>query len=282
MMIMKIVKILAFSVAFAALAGCDSTEMVTYETRSDEAFFETDSYSTIIETGGEQTYTVTVARGNAGGDASVPVTLSVDDEGLAAEFDAPASVEFSDGELYASYTFSYSAASFTPGEPVVVTLSVPGTDLPYSTSCSVSIVRDYTWSDYASGTYTSAYMEAGWTQTLQRAEEDHTQYRFENWYMGAEGRDVEEGYDLRFTWDGSSRNIVFSEPADAYGLVSIPTGYYHPSDGMTYLYIDSNPDYTYYDASGSRFIFNHRFISSAYYLDEDWADDTFTIETTVD
>ena len=38
---MKTVKILAFSVAFAALAGCDSTEMATYEARSDEAFFET-------------------------------------------------------------------------------------------------------------------------------------------------------------------------------------------------------------------------------------------------
>ena len=274
LMNMKTVKILAFSVAFAALAGCDSTEMVTYEARSGEAFFETDSYSEFLETGGEHTCTVSVARGNAGGQVSVPVNFSVDNESLASAFDAPSTVEFADGELYADYTFSYDATGLAPGESVVATVSLADTDLPYSTTCSVSIMMDYTWSAYATGTYTSASMEAYWTLTLYRAEEDPTQFRFENWYMDADPS-VEEGYDLKFSWDGSSEYIAFSEPADIYGCVSIPTGYLYGSYGMTYLYID--PNYTYYDTGESTFCFNYQFIVSAGYL-ADWADDTFVIE----
>ena len=272
---MKAIKILIFTAVLAAAAACDPTEMVTYEARNDEAFFETSSYS-FVATSETTSCSVTVSRGNSEGAITVPVTVAFADEPAASLFSAPDHVEFADGEIYADYTISLAVTVLTIGVKNAITITLDSeTDLLYSTECSVSIMRDYTWIDYATGTYSSAAFDSEWTQTLQQAQENTTLFRFENWYMNGDP-DTEAGYNFQFTWDGSSATLGFTETADSYGCVTIPTGYSYGSYGMTYMYIDTATDYTYYDSATQTFNFNYQFIVSAGYL-MDWTYDTFTL-----
>lgn len=84
---MKTIKILFFTLILAAAMGCDPTDMVTYEARNDEAFFETSSHSMAVTPADANTYTITVSRGNSAGAASVPVSIQCESEGI---FDGPA------------------------------------------------------------------------------------------------------------------------------------------------------------------------------------------------
>ena len=64
---------------------------------------------------------------------------------------------------------------------------------------------------------------------------------------------TEGGHHFRFLWDGKSANIKPVSKGMNSGLYIMTTGFYHPSYGMVYWYVDADPNYTFYDASEKMF-----------------------------
>ena len=267
---MKAIKILIFTAVLAAAAACDPTEMVTYEARNDEAFFEETGFYLLATN--ENSYTVTVSRGNSAGEVTVPVTVQVSgDENSAGAFTLPESITFQDGELYADYTISFDLADLTAGVENVVSIALADTDLPYETTCDVTIEKEFTWSAYATGTYTSALYQVmgapvnSWQQTLQVAAEDPNVYRLNDVYA--------EGYHIVFNWDGSSSAIELRRTTPYNGtVVTLPTGATYGDYGIIDMYINT----TTTNYSNGTFTFNYFAAVSAGQLTS-WISDTFTL-----
>ena len=267
---MKTIKILFFTLILAAAMGCDPTDMVTYEARNDEAFFETSSHSMAVTPADANTYTITVSRGNSAGAASVPVSIQCESEGI---FDGPAAVEFADGELYAEYTVSFDMAALTIGVPVDAVITIGNeTQLPYSTQFVLSVMRDYTWENYATGTFISEFMSAmtgsdvSFPVVMQNAAENTNLYRLCDVYA--------EGSHIQFTWDGSGPTIGFEE-IDGDGYTTINTGLEYGTYGFAYLYVDSNVIYTHYNSG--EFVFNgYAFVEAGQLTD--YLDETFVMD----
>lgn len=141
------------------------------------------------------------------------------------------------------------------------------------------VVRDYTWKEYKTGTYASGMLPKlfgkamSWEQPMEVAEEKPNLYRLKDWYHNAGTNFSDSGYDLTFLWDGSSE-VSFTVPADEDGGVSFPTGFFHPTYDMLYMYI--NPGKTQYDSESKTFTFNCYGDFAAVGLG--WGNDTFTLE----
>lgn len=232
---MKTIKILFFTLILAAAMGCDPTDMVTYEARNDEAFFETSSHSMAVTPADANTYTITVSRGNSAGAASVPVSIQCESEGI---FDGPAAVEFADGELYAEYTVSFDMAALTIGVPVDAVITIGNeTQLPYSTQFVLSVMRDYTWENYATGTYTSNFYAqlagspAVMPLVMQKAAESDNLYRLADVF--------DEGYHFELTWDGGETVAVNGILTDDNGLTYLDTGLTVSPYGALYFAVQS-------------------------------------------
>lgn len=275
----KIKTIFLLPVLFLAAACNEDTEMNTYPARSDEAFFANTQASYAVSGDLEDAYTVTVYRANPAGNVSVPVSVAVEDETLASAFSAPATVEFADGNISSGFKVSFDRSKLEVGKAVLVDISVAPTDLPYASTCTLSVMRDYTWVKYATGVYNSAVLpnffgqRVAWEQDLEVAQEKPGLYRLPDWYHNAGTSYSSAGYNLQFTWDGGAA-IVFSAPVDAYGCVTIASGFSHPSYGMVSLWIDPSPEYSGYNAG--TFTFNCAGVVSAGQL-TGWNYDTFTL-----
>jgi len=283
---MKTIKSLfcLLSVLCLAASCSEKTEMNTYAGRADEAFFGRTAYSYTVFADMEDACSIEVLRAASAGAAQVPVTVAVEDAGAAEAFTAPATVDFADGEIGASFKVSFDRSKLTIGKEYKVRVGVQSaTQLPYATECSLTVVRDYTWKDCKTGTYSSGILAgvfqnppAPWKQTLQVAEENSQLYRLSDWYYNGASRYSEQGCNLTFTWDGSSQ-IGFNYPVDADGCVQVPSGFLHPSYGMVYLYIDPSPEYSGYDAATKTFTFNCAGLVSLGML-VNWTNDTFTLD----
>ena len=269
-------------------ASCsEKTEMNTYAGRADEAFFGRTAYTYTVSADMEDACTVQVLRAASAGAASVPVTVVVEDAEAAEAFTAPATVDFADGEIGAAFTVSFDRSKLTIGKEYVIDVELQSeTSLSYSTACEVVVVIDYTWKDYKTGVYSSGILPnffgqaIAWKQVMQVTEENPQLYRLTGLYHNAGTSYSESGYNLNFTWDGSSSTIGFPYSADKNGCVTVASGFSHPSYGMVYLYIDSSPEYSGYDAATKTFTFNCAGLvpyngSLAQLVD--WTDDTFTL-----
>ena len=163
-------------------ASCDEdTDMVTYPGRSDEAFFAATSYSYTVSADLEDAYTIDVYRATPEGNASVGIAVTTEDAALASAFTAPTSVEFKDGEFASTVTVSFDRSKLEIGKSNKVLLALASTtQLLYSTECTLTVVRDYTWNSYGKGTYSSGVLEYMfeeeiiWEQPIEVAEEDPT------------------------------------------------------------------------------------------------------------
>lgn len=185
--------LLAVAALFVAGACSEDTDMNVYSGRSDEAFFPKEEFSYIMGASDPATFTVQVYRANKNGSASAAVKLTTD-PGSETWFSGPATAEFADGAIAADYTITIDREKLTQGKENTVMLElVSGTDLLYATACAVSIMRDYEWATYATGTFTSDWWEGEWPQELQRANlgGGNYLYRFPDLYA--------EGEDVRFT-----------------------------------------------------------------------------------
>ncbi len=244
-------------------ASCDEdTDMVTYPGRSDEAFFAETSYSYTVSADLEDAYTIDVYRATPEGNASVGIAVTTEDAALASAFTAPASVEFKDGEFVSTVTVSFDRSKLEIGKSNKVLLALASTtQLLYSTECTLTVVRDYTWNSYGKGTYSSGVLEYMfeeeiiWEQPIEVAEEDPTLYRLPDWYHNAGTRYTSAGSHLTFHWDGGE-SFTFQEEADEDGCVTVTSGFVHPSAGMVYLYIDPSPEYSGYDSESTTFFIN--------------------------
>ncbi len=280
---MKNIKALfLLSVLFLAVACSEDTEMNTYPARNDEAFFAKSAYSYAVSADLEDAYTIPVQRANAKGDVSVPVILTAANPDQEFAFSAPATVDFVDGSLTSTVTVSFDRSQFTVGEENVVTISFPTpTQLPYASSCNLTVVRDYTWTKWGQGTYFSPCLSTlygaaqSWTQVIERAEEDQTRYRLPNFYHNAGKSYSVAGYHLSFIWDGGSAITLVAPMED--GGAWVDTGFLHPSYGMISLWIDPSPEWTYYSEADKTFTFDYApYVSLGKLMD--WMDDTFTLE----
>lgn len=280
---MKKIKILFLLPVALFMASCsEDTGMNTYPARGDEAFFDDTEFSYVVGAKMEDAYSVEVLRANKSGDASVGVTIKVANPAVKEAFTAPASVEFKDGEIASSVKISFDRSKLTIGEENEITISLQSeTDLPYATECKLVVVRDYTWKEYKKGRYVSGMLapilgkKLSWEQPMEVAEEKPNLYRLKDWYHNAGTDFSDSGYDLTFLWDGSSE-VSFTVPADEDGGVSFPTGWFHPSLGVLYMYINPAPDKTKYDSESKTFTFNC-FITFAD-LEVAWTNDTFTLD----
>lgn len=265
-------------------ASCsEKTEMTTYGGRADEAFFSKTGYSYTVSADMEDACSIDVLRATSVGAAQVAVTVEVEDAEVADAFTAPAAVEFADGELGASFKVSFDRSKLTVGKEYAVSIKLQSdTHLPYATETELVVLRDYTWKDYKTGVYSSGIL-AGifsnppgpWKQTLQVTEENPQLYRLADFYYNVAPAYSKPGYSLNFTWDGGS-TIGFPYPADGDGCVQVASGFSHPTYGMVYLYIDTAPEYSGYDAASKTFTFNCAgLVSLGMYVR--WTDDTFTL-----
>ena len=269
------------------LGSCSNPEMNTYPARSDEAFFEDTKYNYVVSADLEDSYTIEVLRANPAGNTSVGVEIEVQNPELQSAFTAPQYVEFADGEYVSSVKVSFDRAKLTHGVKNAVTVRLLSeTDLLYDTECTLTVLRYYTWQEYAKGTYSSGLLttyfgqEISWPQTLEVAKENPNLYRIAGLYHNAGTQYSEAGYNMTFSWDGSETidfTNPFTNPADEYGCVQVPSGYVHPSHGMLYMYIDPSPSYTNYNSANKTFTFNCCGLVSAGRL-INWSDDTFVLE----
>lgn len=281
---MKKIKILFFLPVVLFMASCsEDTGMNTYPARGDEAFFDDTEFSYVVSAKMEDAYSVEVLRANKSGDASVGVTIEVANPAVKEAFTAPASVEFKDGEIASSVKISFDRSKLTIGEENEITVNLQSeTDLPYATECKLVVVRDYTWKEYAKGTYVSGILSqlfdkvTSWEQSMEVAEEKPNLYRLKDWYHNAGTDFSDSGYDLTFLWDGgTSSEVSFTVPADAKGGVSFPTGWYHPSYGLVSMYIDT--ENAKYDSESKTFTFKCCGNVSLGTLIP-WTNDTFTLK----
>lgn len=288
---MKKIRIfLLLPVLLFAAACSEDTEMTTYSGRGNEAFFGNTAYSYTVSADLEDAYSIEVLRATPVGNASVPVSIAVEDAALASAFTAPKAVEFSDGEYAAQVKISFDRTKLTIGKENVVAVALQSeTNLPYATECSLTVTRDYTWKNYGTGVYTSHILSAifaqsvSWEQPIEVAEENAALYRLPGWYHNAGTSYSVTGYHLMFTWDGGAA-IAFTVPADADGCVTIPSGFSHPSYGMVSLYIDPSPEYSGFDSVSKTFIFNCcglvPYGGSLAQL-TDWGNDTFVLNVSI-
>ena len=231
----------------------------------------------------EDAYSVEVLRANKSGDASVGVTIEVANPAVKGAFTAPASVEFKDGEIASSVKISFDRSKLTIGEENEITVNLQSeTDLPYATECKLVVVRDYTWKEYAKGTYVSGILSklfgkvTSWEQSMEVAEEKPNLYRLKDWYHNAGTDFSDSGYDLTFLWDGgTSSEVSFTVPADKDRGVSFSTGWYHPSYGLVSMYIDT--ENAKYDGESKTFTFKCCGDVSLGTL-VGWTEDTFTLK----
>lgn len=281
---MKKIKILFFLPVVLFMVSCsEDTGMNTYPARGDEAFFDDTEYSYVVSAKMEDAYSVEVLRANKSGDASVGVTIEVANPAVKEAFTAPASVAFKDGEIASSVKISFDRSKLTIGEENEITVNLQSeTDLPYATECKLVVVRDYTWKEYAKGTYVSGILSqlfgkvTSWEQSMDVAEEKPSLYRLKDWYHNAGTDFSDSGYDLTFLWDGgTSSEVSFTVPADAKGGVSFPTGWYHPSYGLVSMYIDT--ENAKYDSESKTFTFKCCGNVSLGTLIP-WTNDTFTLK----
>lgn len=281
---MKKIKILFLLPVALFMASCsEDTGMNTYPARGDEAFFDDTEFSYVVSAKMEDAYSVEVLRANKSGDASVGVTIKVANPAVKEAFTAPASVEFKDGEIASSVKISFDRSKLTIGEENEITVNLQSeTDLPYATECKLVVVRDYTWKEYAKGTYVSGILSklfgkvTSWEQPVEVAEEKPNLYRLKDWYHNAGTDFSDSGYDLTFLWDGgTSSEVSFTVPADAKGGVSFPTGWYHPSYGLVSMYIDT--ENAKYDSESKTFTFKCCGNVSLGTLIP-WINDTFTLK----
>lgn len=171
---MKTDKILYIAGILAFASACsEDTDMTTYQARNDEAFFTSTEQSYTVSGEMKDVCEVTVVRANPTGDASVRATVTAEDPELADVFSAPATVDFKDGEISAILEVSFDREQLEIA--VTNNLSVQlhsETQLPYETSCTVTIMRDYTWVVYKEeAEYTSEVFGQTWPQAVYVAEE---------------------------------------------------------------------------------------------------------------
>ncbi len=257
---MKTIKALFLVAVLAFAASCsEDTEMNLYPARSNEAFFGTTSHKYAVSGDLENAYTITVTRALSQGEASVPVSISGE---KVAAFTAPAAVLFADGSQTGLLKLTFDREQFVVGENNEITITLDSeTDLPYATSCTLNVVRDYTWQAYGEGTFTSDILSAmfgtvvAWPQAIERALENQNLYRLPDCYHNAGTNYSEAGYNIVFTWDGGAA-IAMDAPADDYGCATVESGWSHPSYGMISLYVDQDPIYSGYDAANNALVFN--------------------------
>ena len=168
---------------------------------------------------------LTIARTNSSGTASVPVTVEVNTDDV---FNVPATVDFADGETEKEFTVTFPTAG--EGKAYSLKLTVFGDEyvnpyssaLPYMTT-SVTRIK---WSQledpmiYADGAFAGGYGVSSFPMYVEAEKAEVTgkvRYRFKNAY------DVATGVDADGVYDGYPYNDAgqFDEGNDYYTIIEI-------------------------------------------------------------
>ena len=281
---MKQLKYILLLAGAALAAACSEPKMNTYEGRNDEVVFGASKYSLRTTEAESDSYTIYVTRTATSGAVSKPLTATFQDPAKADAFSFPTTVDFADGESVFPLTITVDCMKLTKGKAETITFELDSeASINAYTACTFSVTADYTFIPYGTAIYYSASMsdtfgqDLFYPQPVLVAEQDPTVFRLPDLYDNLGTQYSEPGYNLDFKWDGGSR-IEFFEEADANGLVMIASGFNYPGYGMVYLNIDTDPDYTGYDADEDIFILNYRAlvpVSGGWGLLLDWDYDYF-------
>jgi hypothetical protein len=135
-----------------------------------------------------------------------------------------------------------------------------GVDLSIAISVNEQYTNPYkdTYNMYATGVWESAFFGQAWDQQLYKAGGQDV-YRFYGPW--------EEGYDIRFQWDGKSKTIKPLNGTNATvgetPVVRYPTCVVDSRYGMVSFCIDPDPVYTYFDLENKVLVLSGAFTVAA-------------------
>jgi len=196
-------------------------------------FFPAGNPPAVIEMEPPAEFTVTISRNNKAGAVEVPITVLKNEGNI---FVVPNKVSFADGEETTQFKVSFPTAQ--PKVPYQLTLEVQGdqyvdiyglTNTTFSTN--VTLIK---WNLFAKGTWISEFWDdedgepSEWPMELYKCEGDDEYRLYDVW---------NDGCDIRFRWDGESKQITPVAPGVAYTVSSravwgFPTGVNY-NDGGT-------------------------------------------------
>ncbi|GAO31495.1 hypothetical protein [Geofilum rubicundum] len=184
---------------------------------------------------------IEIARQETAAAAQVGI-MSYDTAGV---FTVPEFVSFEAGEEIGTIEISFADLEVFESYMLRLVLDESETN-PYvevdGTQEFVLRVMQSDWADVAQGSYYSDFFEDTWDQALQYSVL-LDRYRFPSvWF---------DGFHFEFLWDGESADVA---PFRA----SFPTGYDHPTYGMIYAEVASEPgvEDSYYDAAENQLVFD--------------------------
>lgn len=201
--------LLAF--AFSACSDDVEYEPAPIPTEGTQAYIYTSASSYVFTPDQEQSFILNVERSNS----AEAATVHLEAEGEA--FTVPESVSFAAGEDKKEVKIAFNLAV---GKSASVTISVPAEEAYVygQTKTTISITRDYTWTDYGIGVYTSELFGDSWEQQILKAKEGNI-YKLPDC--------ITEGYPFIFTLSEDGQSLA------NWNLQA--TGYEHATYGMVYF-----------------------------------------------
>jgi hypothetical protein len=211
---------------------------------STNVFFLNKNPKSLILAKTAQDFTIPVSRTNTTSEQTVNIFIENPyDKSL---FEVPTSVHFAAGDDTVYFTVKVVNLELMKSYHIAFTIDFDQTQ-PYTSQNVYSryelnlIQEDF--APYAQGTYTSLFFEDSWSQVLEYSPSTQV-YRFtEPWGFA--------GYNVTFTWAGSSTTAVNMIGTVSGSYVVIKTGYVHSKYGMVSAYYKGST----YDAASKTFTF---------------------------
>lgn len=255
----KILVILLSAFIFAACDD-DNDSAGSYQPANNEANFPKASSNYVF--GGEDPaqFTVTVRRSNPNGAVSIPLAVT-DASGL---FTVSQTVDFADTSYETIVTITFDRNSLVTGKEYLVEIALPKHTIKEKiTTHKVTIIKDYIWAPFATGTVDS-YFGIFTGRVLYKAT-DADRYKLDSF--------IANGYGLTFDVDSNGKITPVGLSLTSNGY-SFSTGFQDSTYGPVSAYLDNDPTYTYFDSTTKTLV-----LSLYYYVSAGnfgWKDDTFT------
>ncbi|MDR0692305.1 MAG: hypothetical protein LBF69_04635 [Prevotellaceae bacterium] len=212
---------------------------------------------------------VTIARTQATEAASVGVklTASTATAVINALFSVAGQATFAEGEFETKVDVQFTLDDLEFGEQYKFSIEFANAEENVSAGgikkTDITASRKLIWEKFAEGVYSGALSAPSvlnlpastWTVTMYKAQAS-TIYRLEDFYT--------KGAHFEFSWDGGQSitpyNYIGTVTLGGAPTLAVRTGgtyNYSGADRDVFLFVDPDPDYTFYDATDSYFCINY-------------------------
>jgi hypothetical protein len=267
----NILKILAAAViCMSSFAACNTdAEGTLYENDKQGYSFLQPALIAEVTTDYNGVIKVTVVRNQATEAAAVGVklTASTDTSLVNALFSASGQASFAEGEYETSANVQFTLDDLEFGAQYKFSIEFANAGEIISVGgikkTDVTVSRKLIWEKFAEGTYYGVLSDpailnlpaSSWTVTMYKAQAANI-YRLEKFY-------TKEAH-FEFLWDGGQAitpynytGTVTLGSAPTFAIRSGGTYNYADADRDVYLFVDPDPNYTFYNAAGGYFAINY-------------------------